>query len=179
MREQVELMATTDILISFSGADMGNIVFLPEKAAVISFARYMGWRGDPTNTQKQPGWRTSFELASWGRHRPYLIRKEFALEITGMYNYYGEKDPDARPVFLVRPRKEGPAHTPKINEVSKRFEPFLNETSHRNARDGRMIKFLHMSKLDQIAKVMRSIVVELDQVYGIHEDLGLYQAQHL
>ncbi|CAD7933875.1 unnamed protein product [Amoebophrya sp. A120] len=181
MQEQVHLMATTDILISFSGADMGNIVFLPEKSAVISFSRYMGWKGDPTDTTKQPGWRTSFELASWGRHRPYLIRKEYALEITGMYNYYAisneenEKKANARPVFLVRPRKEGPAHTPKINEVSKRFQSFLNETSHRNARDGRMIKFLHMGKLPQILKMIRSIVRELDEVHGIHADLGLYE----
>lgn len=80
-------MANTDIMVSFSGADVSNLMFLPEKAGVISFARYLGWQGDKGDTNKQPGWRTSFELASWGRHRPFFIRKEFALEMTGLYNW--------------------------------------------------------------------------------------------
>ena len=83
MREQIEVMAHTDILISFSGADMSNFMFLPEKSAVISFARYLGWKSDPQDVNKQPGWRTSFELASWGRSRPYFIKKEFSLDLHG------------------------------------------------------------------------------------------------
>jgi len=196
MLEQLEIMATTDILISFSGADMANIVFLPEKAAVISFARYLGYKADMANVGKQPGWRTSFELASWGRHKPYLIRKEIALEGTGLYNVFNEDfeskegrfaiktlgndtdpatgsyyDEDKQlqvpvPVFIVRPRKDGNEHGGRVNELYRRFGGLINETNHPRAKDGKLVRFLHLSELPALTHYVRSCIAELELLHA-------------
>ncbi len=60
-----------------------------------------------------------------------------------------------------------------LSSLPPRYAQFLNRTSHPNARDNRMVKFLHLSRLEEIAKTVESVISELDQAYEMDHEEGI------